>query len=270
MELGRIQKGTIKMRGKQTLMEIDGETLPLEVDGKPQEGKKTEAFIYRDKDGSLKAMEKKPYIQVGEVARLKVVDQTKIGYFVDIGAPRDVLLPFTEATERIRVGEKYLFTLYVDKSQRLAVSMKVKDHLKTKSPYKVGDHVTGTVYHMSDKVGALVAVDDQFDGLIPKQEITGIYEAGNTISLRVTKVHRDGRMNLSPRELAHIQMATDADILLDLMEDGGGTLPVGDKSDPERIREVTGLTKKAFKRAVGKLYKERKVTPGPYSVKRKK
>lgn len=133
--------------------------------------------------------------------------------------------------------------MYVDKSERLAVSMEIKDALKSNSPYKKGDRVTGTVYHVG-KSGILVAVDDIYDGRIPKQEMKGIYHAGDTVEVRVANVLDDGKLTLSLRDFAHVQMLQDSDVLLGLMEEMGGKLPVGDKSDPEAIKRLTGMTKK--------------------------
>lgn len=196
------------------------------------------------------------------MAKLKVVAKSKIGYFVGINAPKDILLPFSEATERIAEGEKYLFTMYVDKSERLAVSMEIKDTLKSNSPYKKGDRVTGTVYHVG-KSGVLVAVDDTYDGRIPKQEMKGIYHAGDTVEVRVANVLDDGKLTLSMRDFAHVQMLQDSDVLLGLMDEMGGKLPVGDKSDPVEIKRLTGLTKKHLSEPWASSTKKEKRSPGP-------
>ena len=268
MKLGKVQQLKLVEKGKY-LWATDGEKeVPIHGELRGKDGEMRDVFLYRENNGQIAGMLEAPFIQVGEVAKLKVVAKSKIGYFVGINAPKDILLPFSEATERIAEGEKYLFTMYVDKSERLAVSMEIKDALKSNSPYKKGDRVTGTVYHVG-KSGVLVAVDDTYDGRIPKQEMKGIYHAGDTVEVRVANVLDDGKLTLSLRDFAHVQMLQDSDVLLGLMEEMGGKLPVGDKSDPEEIKRLTGLTKKAFKRAVGKLYKEGKAVPGPTETRRK-
>ncbi|MDY3118720.1 MAG: S1-like domain-containing RNA-binding protein [Peptoniphilus sp.] len=268
MKLGKVQQLKLVEKGKY-LWATDGEReVPIHGKLRGKGGETRDVFLYRENNGQIAGMLETPLIQVGEVAKLKVVAKSKIGYFVDINAPKDILLPFSEATERIAEGEKYLFTMYVDKSDRLAVTMEMKEALRCDSPYKKGDRVTGTVYHVG-KSGVLVAVEDRYDGRIPKQEMKGIYRAGDTVEVRVTNVLDDGKMTLSMRDFAHVQMLQDSDMLLDLMGEMGGRLPVGDKSDPEEIKRLTGMTKKAFKRAVGKLYKEGKAIPGSTETRRK-
>lgn len=268
MKLGIVQDMELVQKGKYLWAREGENEVPIHGKMRAKDGEIRPVFLYRENNGQIAGMLETPYIQVGEVKRLKVLDKSKIGYFVDIGAPKDILLPFSEATERIAEGERYLFTMYVDKSERLAMSMQIKDTLRTDSPYKRGDTVKGTVYHTGD-MGALVAVDDTFDGMVPKQELKGIYRAGDAVEARVQTVLDDGKLTLSLRDYAHIEMQQDSDVLYDMMGEYGGVLPVGDKSDPEEIMRITGLTKKAFKRAVGKLYKEGKAVPGKQETRRK-
>ncbi|MDD7363624.1 MAG: S1-like domain-containing RNA-binding protein [Peptoniphilus sp.] len=268
MKLGKTQTLTLIQKGKYLWASDGTDEVPIHGTETGEDGDKRPVFLYRENNGQIAGMLEEPLIEVGEVAKLKVVDKSKIGYFVDINAPKDILLPFSEATERIHEGERYLFTMYVDKSNRLAVSMEIKDVLSSASPYKRGDTVKGTVYH-AGKSGILVAVDDKYDGMIPKQEMKGIYHAGDEIEARVANVLDDGKLTLSLRAYAHVQMLQDSDVLYDLMDEYKGVLPVGDKSSPEEIMDVTGLTKKAFKRAVGKLYKEGKAVPGKTETRRK-
>lgn len=272
MELGKIQKLKVKdIKGDKVYVTDGQESVELDF----QKGQKweldqeLEAFIYKENSGQLIATTKEPLIQVGQVAKLTVVSKTKIGYFVNIGMPKDVLLPFTEATERIREGGDYLFTMYVDKSGRLAMTMNIKDHLSSKDNFEKNQNVEGTIYHIKPKLGALVAIENQYDGLIPAAEFKGIYKVGDRVEARVTQVLPDGKLTLSLRELAHIQMGRDSEIIMDLIRDYRGDLPIGDKSDPKEIQDITGLSKSAFKRAVGKLYKEGKAIPGNYSTKGK-
>lgn len=273
MELGKIQKVRVKELKGDAVYVTDGqERLKLDF----QRGQRFEldqeidVFVYRENTGEFIATTNKPLIQVGQVAKLNVVSKTKIGYFVNIGMPKDVLLPFTEATERIREGGDYLFTMYVDKSDRLAMTMNIKEHLSTKGNFEKNQNVTGTIYHIKPKLGALIAIENQYDGLIPAADFKGIYNVGDKVEARVTQILPDGKLTLSLRELAHIQMGQDSDLIMDLIDDYHGDLPIGDKSDPKEIQDITGLSKSAFKRAVGKLYKEGKALPGNYSTKGKK
>ena len=216
-------------------------------------------FIYRDSQDRLLATTNKPALVLGEVARLEVKDTGKIGAFLDWGLEKDLLLPFREQVRKVCPGEECLVALYLDKSKRLCATMKVYHYLRTDSPYEKDQKVTGTLYEISDNFGAFVAVDNCYSALIPKKEPLGNARVGDTVEARVTEVLKDGKLSLSLREKAYIQMNEDAQKLLKLLEEQGGELPVGDKSSPEKIKELTGMSKNEFKRAAGNLYKQRLV-----------
>ena len=232
-------------------------------------GSRLEVFIYKDSDDRLIATTKTPKIMLGDVRMLKVKETSKIGAFMDWGLEKDVLLPFKEQTKKVRAGEEVLCAMYIDKSSRLCVTMNVYNYLLDKSPYSKDDKVIGTVYELSDNFGAFVAVDDIYSGLIPKKEMYGNIEIGSSVNARVMSVRADGRLNLSVREKAYLQMDTDAEKLLDMLEKGGGKIPFNDKAAPELIREKTNMSKNEFKRAVGRLLKEGKIEIKPDSIVRK-
>ena len=232
-------------------------------------GSRLEVFIYKDSDDRLIATTKTPKIMLGDVRMLKVKETSKIGAFMDWGLEKDVLLPFKEQTRKVRAGEEVLCAMYIDKSSRLCVTMNVYNYLLDKSPYSKDDKVIGTVYELSDNFGAFVAVDDIYSGLIPKKELYGNIEIGSSVNARVVSVREDGRLNLSVREKAYLQMDTDAEKLLDMLEKGGGKIPFNDKAAPELIREKTGMSKNEFKRAVGRLLKEGKIEIKPDLIVRK-
>ena len=219
-------------------------------------GSEIGVFIYKDSDDRPIATTTQPKIMLGDVRVLKVKETGKIGAFMDWGLEKDVLLPFREQTRKVHKGEEVLCALYVDKSGRLCVTMNVYPYLKNESPYKKDDKVIGTVYEMSDNFGAFVAVDDIYSGLIPKKELYGNIQIGDSVNARVASVKEDGRLNLSLREKAYLQMDTDADKLLAMMDKQGGKIPFTDKASPELIREKTGMSKNEFKRAVGRLLKQ--------------
>lgn len=219
-------------------------------------GDNIEVFVYNDSSDRIISTTDKPLAEVGELKRLQVVSKTNIGYFVNIGLEKDVLLPFSETLDRVKEDQYYLLKIYVDKSKRLAATMKVKDYLKRRGPYKENDLVKGTIYAISRNFGIFVAVDNTYDGMIPIQDVKGIYQVGDEIEARVLRILKDGKLTLTMRDKAHIQMNKDAEEILDLLEYENGILNLGDKSDPEEILRITGLTKSAYKRAIGKLYKE--------------
>lgn len=224
-----------------------------------QVGDVLSVFIYRDSKDRMIATTKEPVMEVGQTALLTVKQVGKIGAFLDWGLEKDLFLPFKEQTAKVKPGQQCLTALYVDKSGRLCGTMKVYHYLKTDSPYHKDDKVEGIVYEISENFGTFVAVDNCFSALIPKTELVEDIFVGDRIYARVTEVKEDGKLSLSIREKAYIQMNEDAKRLLELLEKAGGILPFGDKSDAEIIRSETGMSKNEFKRAAGNLYKQRKI-----------
>ena len=184
-------------------------------------------FVYRDSDDRLIATLTKPYLTVGEIASLEVKDVTGIGAFLDCGLERDLFLPFKEQTTKVQKGKSYPVRMYVDKTGRLACSMRLYEYLKTNHGFKKGEHVKGSIYQVRPGFGAFVAVEDKYSGLIHSTELYDRVAVGDKVEARVRSY--------------------------------GGVLPFDDKADPERIRDEFGLSKNAFKRAVGRLLKEKRI-----------
>ena len=222
-------------------------------------GDPIEVFLYKDSSDRMIATTKEPKITLGQLAVLEVVDVGRIGAFLDWGLEKDLLLPFKEQTSKVEKGDRCLVSLYIDKSGRLCATMKVYPLLRTDSSYKKDDTVNGTVYEISRDFGVFVAVDNKFSALIPKREVYGDLKVGQRISARVLQVKADGKMDLSVREKAYLQMDEDARKIFERMEASGGSLPFTDKADPERIRQEFDMSKNAFKRAVGRLLKAGKI-----------
>ncbi len=230
-----------------------------QVPEETKEGDTLEVFIYKDSSDRLIATTREPKLQVGEVGVLPVQQVTRIGAFLDWGLEKDLLLPYHEQTLRVREGENCLVALYVDKSSRLCATMKVYHYLSKRTPYIVGDQVKGRVYEISDRFGVFVAVDDKYSALIPAREAKGKYRPGQILDLRVTEVKEDGKMNVSDRQKAYLQIDEDAKMVMGVIDEFAGVLPFDDKVSPEVIKREFGLSKNAFKRAVGHLLKEGKI-----------
>lgn len=218
-------------------------------------GDSIEVFLYKDSRDRLIATTREPKLVLGQVKALKVLDTGKIGAFLDWGLEKDLLLPFREQTAKVKPEDECLVSLYVDKSGRLCATMKVYEKLQKNSPYKKDDRVQGIIYEISDNFGWFVAVDDTYCGLIPKREICGNHRVGDRIEARVTAVKPDGKLDLSIREKAFIQMDMDAKRILEDIRIRGGAYPFTDKAGAELIKKETGLSRNAFKRAIGKLLK---------------
>lgn len=235
-----------------------------------KKGDELDVFIYRDSSDRLIATTNMPRLTLGEVALLKVSDVTKIGAFLDWGLEKELLLPFREQTYRVKPGEDCLAALYIDKSGRLCATMKLYHYLRSASPYHKDDTVTGRIYEISDNFGTFVAVDDRYSALIPKKQMYGEKEfrVGEVITARVTEVKEDGKLDLSVRKKAYLQIDEDAEKVMKIIENFGGALPFSDKADPEMIRRETGMSKNEFKRAVGRLYKEHRIEISEKSIRK--
>lgn len=217
-------------------------------------------FIYKDSQDRPIATCQKSLLEMGQIALLRVVSVSKIGAFLDWGLEKDLFLPFKEQTVRVREGDECLVTLYVDKSQRLCATMKLYHSLHTDSPYKEGDTVRGRVYEISDNFGVFLAVDHLYSALIPKKEAQGKYRPGDEVTVRVVKVREDGKLTVSPHQKAYLQMDVDCDNIMQVLDEFAGVLPFDDHVSPEVIKREFGISKAAFKRAVGRLLKEEKIT----------
>ena len=222
-------------------------------------GDEVEVFIYRDSRDRMIATTNMPKITLHKVALLKVAQIGKYGAFLNWGLEKDLLLPFKEQTAKVAEGDDCLVALYIDKSNRLCATMKVYKYLEMESPYKKEEKVEGFVYEISDQFGAFVAVDNRYSALIPKKEIYGAIKVGDKVIARVTAIKADGKLNLSIREKAYLQMDVDAKRVLELIQSYDGVLPFTDKANPEVIRREIQMSKNEFKRAVGRLLKEGKI-----------
>lgn len=219
-----------------------------------------EVFLYKDSEDRLIATTTIPPLTLGNVALLKVKEVSSIGAFLDWGLAKDLLLPFKEQTMRVKTNDLIVVALYIDKSSRLCATMKVYDYLRTDSPYQKDDRILGTVYEVSDEFGAFVAVDNLYSGLIPKKELYRILKPGDSVEARVTSVKPDGKLDLSIREKAFVQLEEDASFIFEKLKEEGGSLPFHDKTDASIIKNEFNLSKNAFKRAIGHLMKENKIT----------
>ena len=232
-----------------------------QLDGKTEIGDEINVFIYKDSSDRIIATGAEPLLSMGEVAALTVREVTKIGAFLDWGLEKDLFLPYREMTDKLTAGRQILVRLYIDKSNRLCASMKhLYDMLHTRSPYNIGDEVEGRIYEFGHDFGTFVAVDDVYSAMIPKYEDMRSYHIGDVIKARVTGVKEDGKLDITMRQKAHLQIDDDAGHIMEIIESYGGVLPFSEKADPAVIARETGLSKAAFKRAVGHLYKSRLIS----------
>ncbi len=223
-----------------------------------QEGAELEVFVHLDSEDRPVATLKTPRLVLGEVAFVAVTDVTSFGAFVDWGLPKELLVPRGEQTHDMRVGERHPVGLFLDDTERLAGTMRVREMLGDKGEFRLDEWVDGEAWRNEAELGIFVIVERRFLGLVPASEPNAL-SRGEAARFRVTNILPDGKIELSLRGPAHEELANDArKILAALVKPGAPK--VGDRSSPEEIRARFGLSKKAFKRAVGRLLKEGSVT----------
>jgi predicted RNA-binding protein (virulence factor B family) len=218
-------------------------------------GDEIDVFVYLDSEARPIATTRTAKLEIGEVAFLEVTEVTRFGAFVDWGLAKELLVPFAEQTAEMRVGSRYAIGLYLDTSNRLAGTMRVSEMLDVeRAEWREDEWVEGEAWREDPEIGLFVIVERAFVGLVPRTEPHAL-SRGEAARFRVTNVLPDGKIELSLRGHGHEELANDGRKILDVLARAGAP-KVGDKSSPEEIRAVFGLSKKAFKRAVGRLLKD--------------
>lgn len=223
-------------------------------------GDDVDAFIYRDSSDRLIATLKKPLAKVGEIAYLKVVSTTKIGSFIDFGLERDILVPMREKLFALQNDKYYLFYIYLDKTNRIAATTNIDKYLEISTTYKIGDMVKGTVYDFQSNRNALIAIDNIYKGIILKHQYFTKLQHGEVLDLRVIKIYEDGRIGLTPRKPAKVEVSDLQDTILKYLTNHYGFMDLNDKSSPEEIYKTFHVSKKHFKNSLGGLMKRNLIT----------
>lgn len=226
-----------------------------------EEGDEVEAFVYLDSEDRLVATTETPLAMEGELAYLEVVSTTKIGAFLDWGLPKDLLVPFKEQRDPMQEGESYIVYIYYDEvSERLVASSKVYKYIHKKSDsYRIGEEVDLIIANAFD-LGYRVIIDKQTVGVIYSSEIFQDIQEGQRIKGYIKTILPDGKIDVelqktggAARDILERQLVQD-------LQDSNGFLELTDKTDPEVIYKTYRVSKRAFKRAVGGLYKKRLIT----------
>lgn len=241
--------------------DVDAPTVLLpaaEVPNGARVGDLVEAFIYLDSEEQPIATTRFPKLTLGEVTFLEVTAVTSIGAFVDWGLGKELLVPYAEQSKDLYVGERQPIGLYLDKTGRLAGTMFVTDMLRAVPRRLERDQwIEGEAWRNDPDIGLFAILERSYVGVVPATEPHRL-SRGDAVKFRVAHILPDGKLVLSLRQRAHKERATDAENILAVLS-RSDTPRVSDKSDPELIRSLFGLSKKAFKRAVGGLLKLRKV-----------
>ena len=224
-----------------------------------QIGAMMKVFLYLDPKHRLTASMRVPKLKEGQIARMRVINVSKDGAFLDVGAERGIFMPYAGMRGKLQIGEVVWAKLYTDKSGRLAVTMKVEDEMRRASVraenVRVGQKVKGSVYNITDR-GAFMLTNERYIVFIANKEMVEKPRVGQELEARVTYIRPDGRLNASLREAKEKARISDSDKVLMFLQSNDGRMPYSDSSSPELIKGKFKISKAAFKRAIGRLYKD--------------
>ena len=214
-----------------------------------------DVFIYKDSKDRVIATCKTPLAKVGEIAYLKVVDETPVGYFVDFGLERDILVPFKELAYELQVGNSYLFYLYLDKTERITATTFIDKHLENTDKFSTGEELMGTVYGEQTNGSVMVAIQNLYRAVILKKENYMGAKSGEVVDVRVKKYYEDGKMEVTPRKKRLDEKSDLENAIVLYLKINKGYMKFNDNSSPEEIKANFKCSKNAFKRALGGLMK---------------
>lgn len=228
-----------------------------------KEGDRVKVYLYLDPNKRLTASMKLPKMREGQLGYVRVLSVTRDGGFVDIGAERGVFLPYSQMRGHVTPNQLVWVKLYRDKSGRPAVTMRVEDDMvrasKPAEGVKVGDQLTGTIYNILPE-GFFIFTNQRFLAFLHRSEVPGgRLDFGQEVTCRVTYIRQDGRLNVSMRLQKENALIADAEEIYAFLKKRSGKMPYCDSTPLEIIKQKFGISKAAFKRALGHLMKEGKI-----------
>ena len=265
MQLGKINKLTIKRFAPPGAYLIDLQENEVLLPNKyltpdMEEGTEVEVFVMKDSSERLVCVTEKPYILLGDCVYLDVVEVNPFGAFVDWGLDKDLFVPFAEQRTRLEIGDRYLFTLLYDfETDRLFGSMKIKKVLIPCTDLSMEGQEVDLLICDEGKLGRNVIVDKRYEGLIFKDQQNQPLQREQECKGYVAKVREDGKLDIRLEVPNDSRYDAAEQKILDTLAAQEGFLALTDKSDPDEVRAVLGLSKKTFKQAIGKLYKHRRI-----------
>jgi predicted RNA-binding protein (virulence factor B family) len=232
------------------------------------EGDMLDVFIFRDSEDRLTATTQKPKAVVGEFALLRVKETSKIGAFLDWGLPKDLLVPFREQRAPMRAGQSYLVHIYLDRvSGRIVASSKLDKFLEgSQRFYKPGEKVALTIWQRTD-LGYKAIIDHERWGMIFHNEVFEPLERGQCLDGFIKQVRPDGRIDLALQRPGYSKVTDLTSVILDYLKSQGGFMPITDKTPPEELNALFGVSKKTYKKAIGALYRKRLIDFTPDGTK---
>lgn len=225
-------------------------------------------FVYLNKEGALVATTQKPYACAGDFAWLKVVDENRDGAFMDLGIDKDVFVPNREQKRKMQKGEGYVVYIYLDEQTgRLLASSRLSDFVETEDvDVEEREEVSLLIADATD-LGFNAIINNKYIGLLYRNEISSYLHPGDVRKGWIKRFRVDGKIDLSLQPLGFEYILDLRDTLFEELQKSGGTIPLGDKSTPEEIYQRFQISKGAFKKAIGGLYKERKILVSDYEIK---
>ncbi|MCF7822386.1 MAG: GntR family transcriptional regulator [Mariprofundaceae bacterium] len=225
-------------------------------------GDEIEVFIYRDSEDRIIATTEKPYVMVGEFACLKVVSTSHAGAFLDWGLPKDLLVPFSEQIHKMDEGKRYVVGVYLDDaSDRIAASARLDDMLyrESEDDFQPGEAVDLFISNRTD-LGYQVIINNSHFGLLHKHEVVRPLKRGRKIRGFIKSIREDGKIDVTLHMKGHEKIDDGVEVVMKVLQAEGGFVGLTDKSPPALIDAMFGISKGMFKKAIGSLYKSRKIT----------
>ncbi|MEM9282809.1 MAG: S1-like domain-containing RNA-binding protein [Verrucomicrobiota bacterium] len=232
-----------------------------EVPEGAEPGDEIKVFISRDSEDRLVATSQTPNCEVGDVVALEVVSlHHRAGAFLDWGFPKDLLLPYREQNKRVREGDRVVVKVLLDSvSNRIIATSRINRFLNKSQPHFHPGDAVSLIIHEKTPLGYMAVIDQRFRGLIHENRISRPLHVGEALDGYIAEVKEDGKIDLSLEPIGYSRVTQLTDRILEAVQQRGGKIPLTDKSSPEAIREAFGTSKKAFKQAVGALYRQRKI-----------
>ena len=266
VDIGRINKLKV-VREKEIGFYLDGDDLGEILLPRYDSRKRfdvdeiVEVFIYFDSEDRIIATTKIPKIQVGEIANLKVVSVSSFGTFLDWGLPKDLFVPFKEQKHKMIEGKEYLVYAYYDaSSHRIAASSRLEKHLEIENTDFVEDQEVDLIIINETDLGYKAIINETHIGVLYKNELFQKIVYGQRINGYIKKIRKDGKIDLILEKPGPKKIDGISQLILDKLNENNGFLPVTDKSSPEAISELFGISKKSYKKAIGALYKRKHIS----------
>jgi hypothetical protein len=264
-QIGRINKLTIKRILDYGAQLDGGETGDILLSKKDvpkncQPGDEVEVFVYVNREDRLRATTQKPFATVGQFAKLRVVAITTSGAYLDWGLPKDLLVPKREQLARMEEGKAYVVFVFLDeKSNRITASSKLDKFLSQQPPnYDEGEEVDLILYDQTD-MGYKAIVNNAHLGMVYKNEVFQKLHVGQQLKGYIKKIREDLKIDLSLQQSGYEKVDDISQSILNTIKKMGGRIAVTDKTPPEDIYSLFGVSKKTFKKAIGALYKRKHI-----------